>query len=100
MRRPRGKPRMPAEEQAAAAWAYALSISKALPKVLAALRKEVDLKPYGLYRRSQVSRQSISDIEQGKCNVSLFNLALVSFVIAGSLTGLVRQLDGKAAKLR
>ena len=100
MRRPRGKPRSPAKDQKAAAIAYATRICQALSPVLKKLRDAIDLKNYELEQRSSIARETIAQIVKGTHGASLFVLAAVSYVLAGGLPALARDLDRGQKKPR
>ena len=84
---------MIAREQAAASWAYALRIREAFPEVVQGLRETAPLSMHELQQRSQVQRETVSQIEDGGRMSNLFTIARIAFVLAGNLTEFARQLD-------
>jgi hypothetical protein len=101
MRRPRGKPKVPAKVQAKEVIAYAQSIAKARALVQRKAREAVGLKPYGLAKRTTIAAQTLIDQEADEIGCTfLFRLAAVGRVTCGSFVRFARDIEKAAEKLR
>ena len=101
MRRPRGKPKVPAEVQAEEVLAYARSICEARGPVQGAVRKAIGLNPSQLAKRTTLAAQSMHDSEKDDgIDSSLFMLAAVGRVCCGTFVRLARDIEKAAEKLR
>ncbi len=101
MRRPRGKPKVPAKEQAKDVVAYADSIAKARGSVQRAARAAIGLNPNQLAKRTTLSAQTVHDQETADAFCTyLFRFAAVGRVVCGSFARFAGDIEKAAEKLR
>ncbi len=101
MRRPRGKPKVPAKVQAKEVVAYAESIAKARAMVQLAAREKIGLNLNQLAKRTTISAQTVHDqeAEDAFCTY-LFRFAAVGRVVCGSFARFAGDIEKAAEKLR